>query len=119
MPCDSLLVIPTRTNREQHGMSKATIQQLASAMSRLETKLDQLLRDQRKDAVADGREWLTVDEAAEICRYRPWTLRQACKTGRVESIDASGVRKLADGSWRIRWDVAESIRDNGLPAVGR
>ncbi len=100
-------------------MSKMTIQQLATIVTRVESKLDQLLHDQRRESVADGREWLSIDESAVICRYRPWTLRQACKTGRVAMIDATGVKKREDGSWRIRWDVAESIRDNGLPAIIR
>ncbi len=98
-------------------MQKVTLQTILRRLTAIDVKLDSLLAAQRKSAATQGSEWVTIEEAARACRYRPWTLRQACASGRLAAIDPNGVRKLSDGSWRIWWGVVESIRDNGLPVV--
>lgn len=94
---------------------RITLQAVHGKLSEIEQKLDQLLDGSRRAAIADGQEWLSIEAAAEICGFKAWTLRQACASGRLGNIDPNGVRKLADGSWRIWWGIVDSIRNNGLP----
>ena len=96
-------------------MHEIKLEDLAESLTLINTKLDTLLTEAKKEATTDGREWLTVDQAAEICGFKPWTLRQACSKGRLSRNDAKSVRKLDDGTWRIWWEAVASIRDNGLP----
>lgn len=43
--------------------------------------------------------------------YKPFTIRQACNTERVDA------EKRPDGCWRIHRSTVVQLKDQGLPAL--
>lgn len=88
-----------------------TIESLKQELDEVNRKLDILLRREIQRVYEEPpSEWITVQEASEICHYSEYSLRQACNTGRITEC-----RKTETGQWRISREVVEKIRDYGLP----
>jgi len=75
------------------------------------TEIHDLLRNQGKLLRAEGREFYTTTEVAELTAYKEWTIRQACNKNRVQG------HKGDDGRWRIPHEEVMRIQEEGLPAV--
>lgn len=60
-----------------------------------------------------AKEWYSTQEAAEILKKRPYTVRNWCRMGRVraEKIEAG---RGVDGEWRISHEEITRIQNEGL-----
>jgi excisionase family DNA binding protein len=58
------------------------------------------------------KEWFTTEEAAEVTSVSKYTLREACRTGRIPE---EWSRKDDQDHWRIHRDAITSIQNDGLP----
>jgi hypothetical protein len=66
-----------------------------------------LLKAQLGQAVKQS---YSVVEIAELTGYKPWTIRQACNTGRIKG------KKGDDGRWRVPHEELVRLQEEGLPA---
>ena len=77
----------------------------------LEAQLDEIrsLLKQERAAHAADKAFCTVQEVAELTKYKPWTIRQACNQGRIKG------KKGDDGRWRIPREEVHRLQQAGLP----
>jgi len=82
----------------------------------IEAKLDwigELVLEQRDTKLQ--KEWYSVDEAARLTGFRPYTIRQCCNTERIR--DEWRNKHYRTGVWRIHREAIDWIRNHGLPPV--
>jgi hypothetical protein len=74
--------------------------------------LDRLKREDRLVHMVE-RSSYTVEEVAQLTRFKPWTIRHACNTGRIKA------NKGPDGKWRVSHAELRKLQDEGLPPPHR
>jgi len=72
------------------------------------TELKKLLKTKQADQ--EERTFYTTKEVAEATEFSEWTIRRACKTGRIDNAE-----KGSDGAWRIPRAELLKIQNHGLP----
>jgi len=100
---------PSRADSQQNVITKVDL-------GSIEAKLD-VIRDlvlEQRDTKLQ-KEWYTVDEAACLTGFQPYTIRQCCNTGRIRNEWRD--KHYRRGVWRIHREAIEWIRNHGLPPV--
>ena len=87
----------------------ATPDRLAAMESGM-AEIKELLKSQQAGSVE--KEWYSVDEVAELAKLAVWTIRNACREGRIKA------EKGPDGQWRIHRDELGHIQNHGLRKKG-
>jgi hypothetical protein len=85
----------------------ATPDQFAELTSGI-AKLHKLVESRKVGSVE--KDWYTVAEVAELVKRAIWTIRNACREGRIKA------EKGPDGQWRIPRDELVNIQNRGLSA---
>lgn len=83
-----------------------------SVQDKLE-QIHRILADQQSSILT--KDWFTVNEAATITGFKPYTIRQCCNTGRLK--DDWKEKHYRTGEWRIHRDAVEWIQNHGLPPL--
>jgi hypothetical protein len=91
------------------------LERLSTRCEAIESTLDELLG--RFDG-QQGREYYTVNEAAEAMGRAPYTVREWCRLGRLNASKALSGRGI-DGEWRISKEEMQRWRREGLLPVVR
>jgi len=81
---------------------------LEALVDYLDRWLQELLAAIEEGAGPPEPEWLTCNRVAEILKKRPFTVREWCRLGRIES------RRLASGERRISKEEVERFKRDGL-----
>ena len=92
-------------SRNADGPPDAQPDRIAGVESQL-AEIKELLENRAHPVVKD---FYTVAEVADRTEYEPWTIRNACRKGRIKA------EKGPDRHWRISRDELASIQNHGLP----
>jgi excisionase family DNA binding protein len=101
-----------------------SISRLSDAIERYESPemLTQILQKAFMSLASHGtfdRESYSTDEAAQLLDRSRYTIREACRLGRIKATRAKD-RRGGVGEWRIAREEIRRILDDGLPpAVAR
>jgi hypothetical protein len=83
-----------------------------SVQDKLE-QIHRILADQQSSNLT--KDWFTVNEAAKLIGFKPYTIRQSCNTGRLK--DDWTEKHYRTGEWRIHRDAVEWMQNHGLPPI--
>lgn len=61
-----------------------------------------------------AKEWYTTEEVASLIGKSPWTVRQACNTGRIEGAKKVRAGRGRKGEWRVSHAAVERLQNEGL-----
>jgi len=81
---------------------------LEALLDSLEPRFQEILTAIKEGAGPPDPEWLTCNRVAELLKKQPFTVREWCRLGRIES------RRLASGERRISREEVERFNDEGL-----
>lgn len=85
--------------------------QLEARLERLEAELVKLV--ERSSAPAMEKEYYSTKEAAQLLGKRPYTVREWCRLGRINSVKTLSGRGI-DEEWRVSHAEIQRIQNEGL-----
>ena len=110
--------IPTSPEGKASCIMSTVEEVLKSIDRRLASIEGRLARLQQQDTLTKAS--YSCDETAQLTSehgirtYRPFTIRLACKDGRIPEAE-----KLENGNWRIPKDAVQRVLDEGIPPEQR